>query len=383
MQPHYAPQVKEQYEDFPYPPCDPADERKRLLVTDGDSLDFVNYYCYGGRESFSNRFRVLVAGCGTGHAVIYLAEQLRDTDAEIVALDFSEASLAIARKRSELRGLSNVKFLRAPVQDIPSLSLGKFDYIDCSGVLHHLADPDEGLRILAGVLEETGAMHIMVYGTYGRAAIYQMQDLLKRVAGPELVAAERVRRARALIAQLPESNAFKREFQRLGYDIVQFGDAGLYDLLLHAQDRSYTVPQIYAWLEQAGLRLATFDPTVNESKRIYYPASYLSDSALLQAIESKPVPEQQAIAELVAGNLSKHGFYVTKRAIVPPSPGEPETIPYMPAVWAGEDDICLMLHQNIARNPERVVTMGFQNSIGRISFKPTPRASLIFGHMDG
>ena len=55
-----------------------------------------------------------------------------------------------------------------------------FDLIVCTGVLHHLADPDAGLRALHDVLKPDGAMHLMVYAPYGRAGIYLLQDFCRR-----------------------------------------------------------------------------------------------------------------------------------------------------------------------------------------------------------
>ena len=40
---------------------------------------------------------------------------------------------------------------------------GKFDLIQCSGVLHHLSNPQEGLNILSEALAEKGGAAIMVY----------------------------------------------------------------------------------------------------------------------------------------------------------------------------------------------------------------------------
>ena len=40
---------------------------------------------------------------------------------------------------------------------------GKFDLIQCSGVLHHLSNPQEGLNILSEALAEEGGAAIMVY----------------------------------------------------------------------------------------------------------------------------------------------------------------------------------------------------------------------------
>ena len=57
-----------------------------------------------------------------------------------------------------------------------------FDQIVCTGVLHHLADPDAGLRALRSVLKPDGAMHLMVYAPYGRTGIYMLQDFCRRLA---------------------------------------------------------------------------------------------------------------------------------------------------------------------------------------------------------
>jgi 2-polyprenyl-3-methyl-5-hydroxy-6-metoxy-1,4-benzoquinol methylase len=128
------------------------------------------------------RFRALIAGGGTGDAAIFLAAQLRDTDADIVCLDLSDASLAIARERAALRGLQQrIRWIHGSILDLARLGLGSFDYISCLGVLHHLADPDEGLGALAQALSEHGAMAIMVYGRYGRLDVYAVQDLMRLV----------------------------------------------------------------------------------------------------------------------------------------------------------------------------------------------------------
>ena len=75
---NYAPNVRAQYEDYPFPLRDPRDESKRLVVTELDCLAKLNHYCFGGRQGFSDEFRVLVAGGGTGDHTIFLAERLRD-----------------------------------------------------------------------------------------------------------------------------------------------------------------------------------------------------------------------------------------------------------------------------------------------------------------
>ncbi len=92
----YVAQVREQYEALPYPPRDPGDEKNRLVRTWLDDLAMINHYCFSGKQTFRNRFRVLIAGGGTGDSTIFLAEQLRHTDAEIVHLDISRAAIEVA-----------------------------------------------------------------------------------------------------------------------------------------------------------------------------------------------------------------------------------------------------------------------------------------------
>ena len=81
---------------------------------------------------------ILFSGCGTGNLAVFLGEQLGHTDAIVHCLDFSKTSLDIAKRRTAIRQLTNVRFHHERLEDIPNLGLGKFDLIDSSGVLHHL-----------------------------------------------------------------------------------------------------------------------------------------------------------------------------------------------------------------------------------------------------
>ena len=83
-------------------------------------------------------------------------------------LDFSLASLQIAQMRAKMQGLSNITWLYNRIENIPNMNLGKFDLIECSGVLHHLADPEAGLKILSQSLNDRGGLDLMVYARYLR-----------------------------------------------------------------------------------------------------------------------------------------------------------------------------------------------------------------------
>lgn len=322
--------VEAQYEEFPYPARDPEDDRRRLIGTWLDDLDILNHHCFRGENPFARGFRVLVAGGGTGDGTIFLAHQLRETDAEIVHLDLSAASIEIARERARIRGLINIRWVQASLLDLSKLDLGRFDFINCVGVLHHLPDPEAGLDILLSALADDGAMAILLYAQYGRTGVYQLQSLMRLVNEDADSNREKIDNARAVLAQLPATNWFRR-----GEDLFREheagGDAGLYDLLLHSRDRAYTVPELYDWLvDRRGLTIQFSD--VHRGRLPYEPDTYLANasSGLLARVQRLPQRHQQAIAELLGGDLCKHCFYLTRRTDSQAPYGDVNFIPLFP-----------------------------------------------------
>ncbi|MEL7348231.1 MAG: class I SAM-dependent methyltransferase, partial [Pseudomonadota bacterium] len=170
--------VAAQYEAFPYPARDPAEEAVRLIEGSPSHPVEIDHFVFGGKRDWSQPFRALVAGGGTGDGLVMLAQRLADIGcpAEITYLDMSAAARAVAEARIAARGLS-VRFLTGDLRQAPALAVaeGAFDYIDCCGVLHHLDDPDSGFAALAEALSPQGGMGLMVYAPYGRTGVYAMQ----------------------------------------------------------------------------------------------------------------------------------------------------------------------------------------------------------------
>jgi 2-polyprenyl-3-methyl-5-hydroxy-6-metoxy-1,4-benzoquinol methylase len=325
----YDEKVREQYEALPYPARSPDDEPSRLCTTWLDELPMINHYCFRGRRDFRGAFRSLVAGGGTGDGTLYLAEQLRDTGAEVVHLDVSAKSMDIAKKRAMRRGLRNIAWVHASILDLSRLGLGRFDYINCSGVLHHLERPDEGLAVLESVLADDGALGVMVYGKYGRTAVYQMQELFRLVDGGDGDRQARIARARALLASLPPTSWWKRGEKQDQQWADEMDDAEIYDLFLHSRDRAYTVPELCEWIERGhGLHLRFTDPLRGHSP--YRVEKYISSaqSALLDRIKSLGNREQEAIAEIIGGDIYTHTFYATRQPDSAASPEDLDNVPF-------------------------------------------------------
>lgn len=378
---NYLSQVREQYEDLPYPPANPEDEKQQLQFTTLGGLDVINAFCFEGKENFDKGFRVLVAGGGTGDSAIYLAEQLREKpNAEVVYLDLSSASLAIAKQRAAIRQLTNITWVHDSLLELPRLPIGTFDYINCTGVLHHLAQPEEGLKALAAVLKPTGAMGIMLYARYGRTGVYQMQELMKLVNTGESSRQTWVDNCRKMLATLPATNWFKRS-EALITDHLKMGDAGLFDLLLHTQDRPYSVPEIYEFVASAGLTFLDFHSDLGMAKFHYSPASYIKDAGLLQNISKLPTRHQQAIAELSSGAITKHSFFVAPTPRTKLNPATLENIPFFASHFSSLGNTYTAFYDMVSQSTAAKFLV--ENQGCRLAITRTPHVNDLLKFLNG
>jgi SAM-dependent methyltransferase len=313
-----------QYEALPYPPRDPRDEAKRLIIGSPGHLHEIDHWIFGARRPASRPLNGLIAGGGTGDATIMLAQQLAGAErpGTVTWLDRSSASLRVAQARATARRLTNIVWEQRSLLDLPASGLGPFDYIDCCGVLHHLPDPAEGLRALLSVLAPGGGLGLMVYAPHGRTGIYMLQDALRLLAPMDQPIAARLDTARRVLRHLPETAWFR--FNQHVRDHVIGGDAGVFDLLLNPRDRAFTVPEFAALLTEVGLEPVCWVEPVR-----YDPTLLLPDPRLRARVESLDPLARAALAEALAGNLSVHVVYCVRTGEAPAraDPMDPTVVP--------------------------------------------------------
>lgn len=361
--------VAAHYAAYPYPARDPADETKRLIEGSPSRLAEVEHYLFQGR--LPSPFRALFAGGGTGDGAIQLAQQLawRGVEGEVVWLDLSPASRAIAEARAKLRGLTNIRFVQGSLLDAQALVGSGFDYIDCCGVLHHLDAPEAGLSALRAVMRPDGGMGVMVYGALGRRGVYDMQAMADAIAPNALAPADRLAIGQRLFKSLPEANWLKRNpFVR---DHIDGGDAGFYDLLLHARDQAYTVAIFAQLTANADLGVVSFIEPAR-----YDPASYLTDPKLLSAIRDLSGIQQAAFAERLAGNMTTHVAYLADNARSASAAARPEDLAMTPVLRDPETKDALA---NTAKNGRFVA----DNMGAKLTRMVPRRAPAILRRIDG
>jgi len=290
--------VTEQYEAYPYPARDPADEKRRLIVGSPSTPIEIDHFIFGGQRDWSKPIKILVAGGGTGDALIQMAQILTTLKKpyEITYLDLSVAARNIAEARAKMRGLTGITFVTGSLLDAPDH--GTFDYIDCCGVLHHLPDPDAGFGALRAALAVGGGIGMMVYAPLGRSGVYPLQAAFGTLFDG-MPAVEKLAAARALFQKVPAEHPFRAN-NLLGDHNAS--DAGFFDLLLHSQDRAYTVTDLLAAIDQADLELVSFlQPGLYNLSRLTPVPAHLSAA------------QSMAVAEQLRGTMKTHVCYVTAK----------------------------------------------------------------------
>jgi SAM-dependent methyltransferase len=221
---------------------------------------------------------------------------MRWPEAQVTAIDVSTASVRCTDELRRTHGLRNLQVHQLPIERAHELGAA-FDQIVCTGVLHHLPDPDAGLVALREVLKPDGAMHLMVYAPYGRIGIYMLQEFCRSVGIRATDAG--IRDLVAALRELPRGHPLQT-LLREAPDFQQ--EAALADALLHPQDRAYSVPQLFDFIHGAGLRFGRWVKQAPYSPQCGVMAN-LPQTARLRELT---MVDQYAAAELFRGTMVRH-----------------------------------------------------------------------------
>jgi SAM-dependent methyltransferase len=291
-----AADVQDFYERYPYPPPVDSLENYRRFWQDPQKRRADHHLLWPAlpyREDHS----ILVAGCGTSQAARYA---LRRPGARVTGIDFSATSVRCTERLKRKYDLSSLEVHQLPIDRVHELETS-FDQIVCTGVLHHLADPDAGLRTLRSVLNPGGAMHLMVYAPYGRTGVYMLQEFCRRIGiratDPE------IRDLIDALKTLPPGHPLGT----LLHEAPDFWqEPALADALLHPHDRAYSVPELFDFIERAGL---TF---IRWTRQAPYSAHCGVVAKIPQAarLNTLSLVEQYAAVELFRGTMVRHSIVV-------------------------------------------------------------------------
>jgi len=257
--------VREQYEQNPYPRW-----IKTATISKPQSLDahLARHFPLARFTPLrKTQLDYLIAGCGTGHRVVSVLQTT--TGAAVTAVDLSLASLAYAKRMTDALGLS-VNYGQADILELGRLGR-TFDVVDVSGVLHHMAEPLAGWRVLVSLLRPGGVMSVALYSMLARRHITAAQRLVGARGWP--ATPDGIRAARQAISALPDGASERRVTTLADF----FSLSECRDLLFHVQEHTFALEQIAAFLGENELAFLGFDVAPDVAHR--YALRFPEDAA--------------------------------------------------------------------------------------------------------
>ena len=242
-------QVREQYEENPYPRWVGVPIQEEPLPFNAAFRRMLPFATFTPMPD-DRAPQMLVAGCGTGRHSIAAAHQFRG--ARVLALDLSLSSLSYALRKTRELGITNIEYAQADILKLGDIAR-RFDIIESVGVLHHLADPFAGWRTLLSLLRPGGFMLLGFYSKLAHRHQIKAQELI--AARGYSSTADDIRRFRQDVAV----TTARPELQRLT-DLQDFySTSECRDLLFHVQETRLTLDQIESFLAECGLRFVGFE----------------------------------------------------------------------------------------------------------------------------
>lgn len=256
--------VRQQYEDNPYPRWRAIVRRpaRKLAEVVAELFPAIPVDTLPTAPP-----RILVAGCGTGRHALSVA--YRYAEADILAVDLSRAALGYAQRRTRALGVDNIRYRQADILKLGAIE-ERFDLIESSGVLHHMADPEAGWAVLTGLLKPGGFLKLGLYSATGRQAIAAARGFVAEQEFPPT--AEGIRQARQAIRALPPEHPARKVA-----DELDFASASTCrDLLFHVQEDCFTLPRIDAAIRRFGLQFLGFE-IADDTTRATYAKAFPED----------------------------------------------------------------------------------------------------------
>lgn len=285
-------EVQDFYERYPYPRPEDSLDKYQLNWQDL-SRSRADFHLSWPSRPYREDRSILIAGCGTSQAAKHA---LRWPNASVTGIDFSAKSISCTDDLKRKYDLQNLTLHQLRIERADELGM-EFDQVVCTGVLHHLPDPNAGLIALRNVLKRNGAMHLMVYAPFGRTGIYMMQKFCSLLG--IIATDESIRDLIKSLNDLPPAHPMagllrdEGEFQH---------KAALADALLHPQDRPYSVPELFEFLKDTGMKFGRWVKQAPYSIKCGAIASLPQNPRLAEL----PICEQYAAVELFRGAIARH-----------------------------------------------------------------------------
>jgi len=198
-------------------------------------------------EVIPERPKIWVAGCGTNQAVF---TALKFPQSEVLATDLSSQSLKISEDSAKQLGVTNLMLEEKSINKVEYED--QFDYIICTGVIHHNDDPRITLGKLSTALKPNGILELMVYNYYHMLIEESYQKAIRMLCQRDSVndLELQLSTTKGLIANFPVQNLMSSHLSKYknAHDDVEVADVLLQPVL-----HSYTIESFVEMLTGSNL----------------------------------------------------------------------------------------------------------------------------------
>lgn len=289
--------LKEHYENFPYPiPINDLEKELENSFYFSDPSKF--WHKIWPEKKFSEKkLNIFIAGCGTKQAAIIAK---CNPEHSVIGADISKTSIDSSEFLKKKYSLNNLELLCNDFRNITFTK--KFDLIICSGVIHHLEDPNSGINYLSNILEPDGVIDLMVYGDKSNSCLNFFKQFFKKIN----------------LKQDERSIIFLKNFINIlnpghplkiltGNSTDLKNNSGIIDLLLHQSEKFFSIKEITSLLEKNNLIIKSFIHSnfTSLSRFFFY------NPEILQTINNMKAEDKWEIAQILNWDDRKINFFCT------------------------------------------------------------------------
>jgi len=258
-----------------------------------------------GQRRVPERAKIWVAGCGTNQALI---TAMKYPQAEVTGTDISVESLRLCRRNADQMKVGNLTLQEKSINEVEYRAA--FDYVICTGVIHHNADPQFTLAKLAEALAPDGVLELMVYNYYHRIMHVAVQKAIRGLATSKLDFSSQFEVAKKLIRNFPYQNLVSNFLS--AYKYAQ--DAEIADGICQPIEFSYTVETLGDMMSACNLEYLL--PCLNQFDKAGQGSGWNTkfvDQEIARTYDALPDVERWQLSNLLMLNESPMLWFYMQR----------------------------------------------------------------------
>ncbi|WP_224372723.1 amino acid adenylation domain-containing protein [Hyalangium versicolor] len=247
---------------------------------------------------------IWVAGCGTNQALL---TALLFPKARVLGTDLSTKSIEICAANAAELGVKNLELKLESINDAPYE--GQFDFVVCTGVIHHTYEPAHALARLSRALKRDGVMELLVYNRFHRTITSAFQKAIQVMT--QGLSANDYAVAKRLAAGFAIDNTMARFISRHR----DWEESDFADLLINPVEHSYTVDSLAEMA--AGCNLELVRPCISlyakyRAESIFWEMPF-TDPDIQRVYDAMPDLDRWRVSNLLMHEKSPMLWFYLRR----------------------------------------------------------------------